>query len=951
MKILLSVCASLILTIGSQSLCSAKVASIKSSDLAVVGKQGENRVPKGWTLDGSKKQVVVWDLNLGDKLVKTVSLSRGASLKSGVKMAPLSEQEQKVKGEWAGFLMVDAYGTESGGQGKLEVSIFHDGSMLVKKELSFRGKVGVSRSKKDRNSSQRRWIYLEPKIVNSLMSGKTELKVSGLNENGVVLKGVEICRLHTKPTRKLEAKPNGHAGPDKVNVGSLGFNMLVEHQQRVASIYDVRKGTIAEKAGLKDGDVLAGVNGLPLSINSANPGWQWFNEGHAATVGNAILDGLAGENSSGVIKLNLFREGKPVVVDLKLPDVFLEEDFFLKPSGEKMRKDMIGYLLKNQKSDGSFGGPIRTTFGALSLIAEKDQQYAPQIVKAVNWMLNKYPNAENFGNLGYWHGSYAGILYCEYYLATGDKRVLPRIQAIHDWVMTGVHTSKWGMACLGHGPSGLPYGNKALMAPTSHLFVFDGLAQKCGLHTQLWETLLPFMIHCWSDPSKKGGHGSMGYNASYKDKAQFWSRTGQSALACAIRGEREDMQNAMTSFMEGNYPFYRNSHAYGEPGGAWGIISLAYTRPDAYKKVMNALRWEFALSWEPGYGMKFSQPHMGAPYMGTDDLLNSAYPLVFIAHKKSLFITGSKEKNWLDVSRVETPLSEVILRQARNGKVWMETKVPGGTIYFTTDGSEPSASSTRYTESFVLEKGGVIKAVSIVSGKSSKVTERTYQPSSAKVKVIAASGHKDPEEAIRRAEFSIDGARYYAWIADRGQDAKGYPHSVVYDLGAICKVGSIKFIHGNKNSGVGECRVYGSIDEAEITLAENIHAPLLGETAWTTFENIREVKMTNDKEVRYLRVEFTKPLVAEKSDFKIEELQINSTVLKKIVTAPKAPEIEEQPSIATVKPADHDFDDNAGSTLVINQSDDAAVKSENDWWHYAILGGLVLIVGVVYKLK
>lgn len=886
-KILISICVVLLLVIGDQSRCSAKVASIQNAEFAVLGKQGEHKVPKGWSIVGDKGQVRVWDLDVGGESVKTVSISLGASLRTSVRLAALSEREEKVKGVWSGFLMVDIQGTTSG-DSVVEVAILQNGKELVGEKIYLKGlanglakdlaKSGIANG--ENRGLERRFIYLKPELIKALMADKAELRIVGLGDSGMILRGVEICRLHSKPSGKLEAKPNGQAGPDKVNVGSLGFNILVEHEQRVASVYDVRRGSLAEKAGLRDGDVLGLINGELLSVNSANPGWRWFNEGHAAALGNAILGAFEGEEASKVIGLTVFRGGEAVNVEVELADVYLEMDFYLKGSGERMRQDMLGYLLRNQKSDGSFGCAIRTTFGALSLLAERESKYAPQIVKAVNWMLNKYPDAEDFGNLGYWYSAYAGILYCEYYLATGDKRVIARIQGIHDWVMTGVHSSKWGMACLGHGPNGLPYGNKALMAPISHLLVFDGLAQKCGLHTQLWDTLLPYTVHSWSDPAEKGGHGAMGYNASYKDKAQFWSRTGQCALACAIRGERESMQNAMTTFMEGNYAYYRNSHAYGEPGGAWGIMSLMYTKPEAYRRVMNALRWEFALSWEPGFGMRFSQPHMGAPYMGSDDLLNAAYPLVFSAHKKSLFITGSRRLNWLDVSKVDIPLSEVILRQERNGMVWMETRISGNPIYYTTDGSEPSLDSIRYEGSFKFKPGGVIKAVSIKDGKRSVVTEREYLVSTHTIKVLAASGHKDAEEAIRRASFSVDGARYYAWIADRGQEAEAYPHYVVYDLGAITKVDSVKFIQGKNNTGVGECRVYGSLRSAEVILAENMESGFLGVARWSSFENINEVKLRSDKEVRYLRVEFTKPLVEGKSDFKIEELEVNSAVVK-----------------------------------------------------------------------
>jgi hypothetical protein len=62
--------------------------------------------------------------------------------------------------------------------------------------------------------------------------------------------------------------------------------------------------------------------------------------------------------------------------------------------------------------------------------------------------------------------------------------------------------------------------------------------------------------------------------------------------------------------------------------------------------VLREYAWSFSLSWEPGYGLHFTTPHMGAPYMGEDDLLNAVYPLVLQARKKTLTLTGAKDRNW-----------------------------------------------------------------------------------------------------------------------------------------------------------------------------------------------------------------------------------------------------------------------------------------------------------------
>jgi hypothetical protein len=102
------------------------------------------------------------------------------------------------------------------------------------------------------------------------------------------------------------------------------------------------------------------------------------------------------------------------------------------------------------------------------------------------------------------------------------------------------------------------------------------------------------------------------------------------------------MRDAMTRFMVGHHPWFRNSHAYGEPGGAWGFLGLNLANPAGFDEVFPQYAWWFSLAWEPGYGLRFTTPHMGAPYMGEDDLINATYALVLQAKKRNLHLTGKR---------------------------------------------------------------------------------------------------------------------------------------------------------------------------------------------------------------------------------------------------------------------------------------------------------------------
>ncbi|MCP5535121.1 MAG: chitobiase/beta-hexosaminidase C-terminal domain-containing protein [Akkermansiaceae bacterium] len=823
----------------------------------------EPGLPSKWKLTGGKADDCrkwVGKNRQGEEMAH-VALSRGVTLTTRFAIPPLTDKEKKAKGEWSGLLSLDHLGV--GGTGasntsgirgigtfKLTLHTVEDGRM--KASLTGRARYATDT---DALKVTRVWCEVPVQTMSELEGKQVELRLTAAGSAPVVISAVSLCRLHSAPSGKLFGRSNGGSGPDLLGAGSLGFNGMTEHRQNVLTVISVTKGGPAERAGLKEGDRIIGVNKTPLPVNDLNPGWAWFYHSHEAVLGRAVTAAWSANPplGKGMVELVILRKGKPFPISCELTQSMPFDTLIAGKDKEALHAQMIGFLEKSQRPDGSWGCPIRTTFSALALLATQDPRHAPRIKKAVDGMLNKYPEPENFGNLGFWHSSYAGILYCEYYLATGDKRVLPRIASILDWIHSGTHTSKWGMACLGHGVGGLPYGQKALVAPACHALVLDALAEKCGVSSGLWKTLLPYMEYSWSDPAK-GGHGSLGYNASFKDKGQFWSRSGLFAMAAHLRGERTDMETAMIGFMRGHHPWIRNSHAYGEPGGSIGLLALNLCNPDAFHEVFNAYGWWFALAWEPGYGLRFTTPHMGAPYMGTDDLINATYALVFAAPQKSLCITGGEKRSWLDVSQLETEPNPVLIRRNKDGKVRLACRIPGPEIRYTVDGTEPGKDAPIYTGDFDFANGGTIKArASGSSGRLGEVTTQSYGPAKSGWRILAATGHKDPAEAIRRASYAIDHSPTHSWLTDVGQDAKGYPHFIVIDLGQETEFRSVRLGFFNDRTAAKQCTVKASntLDQTPRTVAQ---------TAWEAFQATRTIVLPEPVKMRYLRLEFAQPL-------------------------------------------------------------------------------------------
>ena len=503
--------------------------------------------------------------------------------------------------------------------------------------------LGIQLAEKKTGASparERIWLEIAEPLMAALVGKRFGVRIKGGAGEPVVIGQPSFCRINKEPSSKLFGRSNGGQGPDKLGAGLLGFDALTEHEQTVLTVMDVRRGSPASKAGLKVGDAIVAVEGRPLPINNLDPGWEWLANSHEAVLGTASEEAL--KSGNGKVSLTVLRKGKIEVLDhvFGRSKAFTTMNPATDPEAAALLEDMIEWLENNQREDGSWSGDIkRTMFASLAMLATGEPKHRRRVKKAIDWALAQFPEPEKHGNLGFWSAGYMMTLFGEWHLHTGDQRVLKPIREARDWAVAGQHICKWGMPALGHGPSGLPYDNKSLVAPALHLLVGEALTKDCGVESQIWELLDPYMMHSWSDP-EKGGHGAMGYNGSYRDLGEFWSRSGLYLIAAHLRSEKPRVKPALAKIMRERHPWIRNSHAYGEPGGAWGLMGLSLAAPEFYQEVIENYRWWFSLAWEPGYGLHFTTPHMGAPYMGEDDLLNCIYPLVLQSSKRNLYLTG-----------------------------------------------------------------------------------------------------------------------------------------------------------------------------------------------------------------------------------------------------------------------------------------------------------------------
>jgi len=478
--------------------------------------------------------------------------------------------------------------------------------------------------------------------------GRLELSASG---GALVVDTLEVERHHAAPARDLRGKENGFDGPDQVACGALGFDALVEHDTRAFAVMRVRRDGVAAAAGLARGDLVVAVDGELLAHGSLAAGRAWFERGHEATLGRALeRAALAGRTdvaltvlrADGLATLALVQPFTTERFGSALPTELATTFPLTGALADALRADLTAFAVRTQRADGTWPGApeVNTPLGGLALLGTGDSALREHAARALAASTANFPRPSEMKGLAYWAIAFHGWLACEWHLATGDAAALTWVREAIEWLPSTTHTSAFGMPAFGHGPDGLPYEDKALMAPAAHLLVFDALARRCGIESNVWEHIQPYVVHSWSDPAS-GGHGGMGYNGSYKDEDEFWSRSGLVALAEVLRDDEEsEMAGPLTALMAERHPWMLNSHAYGEPGGALGLLALSVANPRAFAAVLAQWRWRFLCAWEPGHGLRYSSPHMGAPYMAEEVVVNLAYLLLLSTRDQSLAMAG-----------------------------------------------------------------------------------------------------------------------------------------------------------------------------------------------------------------------------------------------------------------------------------------------------------------------
>jgi HEAT repeat protein len=450
-----------------------------------------------------------------------------------------------------------------------------------------------------------------------------------------------------------DTKKSYNLGP----TGALGW-MHVEkamtEKSRQILVTAVEAGSPA--AGkLEVGDVILGVFGQP------------FAEDARKCFGRAIGQAET-EAAGGRLPLTVWRKGNTQNIDIKLQVMgsYSETSPYNCPKARKILDQGLAVMAKNIGKENSFH------INELALLASGKPEYLEVVRKSAQAIARSTPDVETLwqdsskGGMKTWGHGYNNLFLCEYYLATGDKSVLPAIRAYTATIARGQgFFGTWGhgyvppgYASTGtkdrlHGPVP-PYG--PVNATGLPCLISLILADKCAIQEPELKPAIARSNKFFGYYMGKGfiPYGEHRPGIGHDDNG----KTSMTAMAFALQGKQPE-----THFFSKMVTASYESREWGHTGNGfsylWGPIAANCGGPKAMAAFMKELRWYYDLArrWDGAFVNVETGGGTASSYHGML-AATGCYMLGYAAPLKKTALTGrySQPANWLS----DADISEAI---------------------------------------------------------------------------------------------------------------------------------------------------------------------------------------------------------------------------------------------------------------------------------------------------
>ncbi len=465
-----------------------------------------------------------------------------------------------------------------------------------------------------------------------------------------------------------------NAGPDAevpgwyYNLGVTGMRAeLVEAEPKGLVVRHVFPGSIAS-GQIEAGDVIVGAGGQLFQSPHRNGYGEEVFGGHGPIMELAdALEACQGKKADGKLKLMVRRNGKQGNVVLTVGKTYgsYAPTFPAKcPKSEKILGECLALLMANQNEEGAFGNILADMFAPLALLASGDPKCMPAVTRMVERICRETkPLEQRSDGLVNWFFMSNAIIVSEYYLATGDKRVLPALQQIHDNIAQGQYLdmAQINPKAKESHPDSFPKGPRDSHGGWGHNPGFEGygpismltgqgalaysLMQRCGIKVdrQRHDAAYDFLQR------GTGPNGYVWYGDTIGGSPDGWAdmgRTGAAGIANvlspypeAIYRERATAHARVIGLHPQSFP---DTHASPMMGMAYTALA-ANVDQQSFRSLMDSNRWWFTMA-QCSDGTFYYQPNRdNAGYGDTNRAMASAVvAFIYSIPKQSLVITGKQ---------------------------------------------------------------------------------------------------------------------------------------------------------------------------------------------------------------------------------------------------------------------------------------------------------------------
>jgi len=490
----------------------------------------------------------------------------------------------------------------------------------------------------------------------------------------IVLVAAAHAQVHYDPERGSPWNQRAEEGPDAqvpgwfYNLGVTGMRAeLVANEPAALVIRYVFPGTIASGL-IQPGDVVVGAGGKPFQTPHRNGYGEHVFGGHGPIMDFAdALEACQAKKSDGKLKLAVRRDGKVKEVSLSVGKTYgsYAPTFPDKcPKSEKIRSELLMLLARNQDEHGSFGDILADFYAPLALLASGEARFMPAVTRTVESIARRVRENHARDALINWHFMSWAIITSEYYLATGDKQVLPTIQTIHDLIAKSQYLdmSQINPKAKESHPDSFPKGPRDSHGGWGHNPGFEGygpiamitgqgalayaLVHRCGIHVDRVKHDAAYdFLHRGT-----GANGYVWYGDSVGGSPDGWAdmgRTGATGIANILSPYPEPIyrQRALLhARVMGLHPeSFPDTHGSPMMGMVYQALG-SNVDPPSFRRVMDSNRWWFTLAHCPD-GTFYYQPNRdNAGYGNTNRAMASAVvAFIYSIPKQSLAITGKKQ--------------------------------------------------------------------------------------------------------------------------------------------------------------------------------------------------------------------------------------------------------------------------------------------------------------------